>query len=96
MARGAPSPRATTDPTDMGGIAAPLTCDDAFIDTNMKPNSSILIVAARQTELAQKALAIEKKHLNYPRRRDVKILIQIVAQLSFRLPRYSIVSQVPP
>ena len=73
----------------MGGIAAPLTCDDAFIDTNMKPNSSILIVPARQTELAQKALAIEKKHLNYPRRRDVKTLIQIVAQLSFRLPRYT-------
>ena len=72
----------------MGGIAAPLTCDDAFIDTNMKPNSSILIVAARQTELAQKALAIEKKHLNYPCCRDVKTLIQIVAQLSFRLPRY--------
>ena len=65
-----------------------MTCDDAFIDTNMKPNSSILIVVARQTELAQKALAIEKKHLNYPGRRDVKTLIQIVAQLSFRLPRY--------
>ena len=73
----------------MDGISAALTCDYAFIETNTETQQRNSDCRGATNRIGAKALAIEKKHLNYPLRRDVKTLIQIVAQLSFRLSRYS-------